>query len=154
MQDVLHACNFRMRLYFYRSGRFQHHELPERSRCCPMELEKAIRDTADASGRICNVSIQIGNEYIPVLHVDEARVVSRMICADHDCFTSHLYENGFEDSETNAKSANPLQQNSHEQQDVYEQNELWKLDFEYEQHADLGTPCFGTADAFGSELCF
>ena len=137
-----------MRLYFYQSGKFQHHELPTRSRCCPLQLEQAIRDTADASGRIHNVSIQIGKEYIPVLHIDEARVVSRMITADHDCFTGHLYENGFVDSETEAKSSDPLQQ------DLYEQNELWKLDFEYEQNADLGTPCFGSADAYASELIF
>lgn len=148
MQDILDTRYFRMRLYFYRNGRFQHHELPERSRCCPLELEKAIRGTADASGRIYNVSIQIGNEYIPVLHIDEARVVSRMISADHDCFTSHLYENGFVEAETKAKASD------HMQEDLHKQNELWKLDFEYEQHADLGTPCFGSADAYGSELCF
>jgi hypothetical protein len=127
-----------MRLYFYREGSFQHYELPTRTRCCALELEKAIRATADASGNINSVSIQIGNEYIPILHVDEARVVCRMITADHDCFTSHLYENGFAETKTNSCE--------HMQQDVYEQNELWKLEFEYEQHADLGTPCFGNSD--------
>jgi hypothetical protein len=132
-----------MRLYFYREGSFQHHELPTRSRCCPLELEKAIRATADASGQINSVSIQIGNEYIPIMHIDEARVVSRMITADHDCFTSHLYESGFTEAKTNTSE--------HMQQDLYDQNELWKLEFEYEQHADLGTPCFGSSDVFALE---
>jgi hypothetical protein len=132
-----------MRLYFYREGSFQHHELPTRSRCCPLELEKAIRATADASGQINSVSIQIGNEYIPILHIDEARVVSRMITADHDCFTSHLYESGFTEAKTNTSE--------HMLQDLYDQNELWKLEFEYEQHADLGTPCFGSSDVFALE---
>jgi hypothetical protein len=129
-----------MRLYFYREGRFQHHELPTRSRCCPLQLEQAIRAAADASGQINSVSIQIGNEYIPISHIDEARVVSRMITADHDCFTSHLYENGFVDPESNPRSCDEMPQ------DLYQQKELWKLEFEYEQNADLGTPCFGTSD--------
>lgn len=136
-----------MRLYFYRNGSFQHHELPTRSRCCPLELEKAIRATADASGKIQNVSIQIGNEYIPILHIDEARVVSRMITADHDCFTSHLYVNGFVDTETQTNPAANLRQN-----DMYEENELWKLEFEYEQHADLGNPCFGSSGAHDANV--
>lgn len=135
-----------MRLYFYRGGRFQHYELPTRRRCCPQELEKVIRAAADASGQINSVSIQIGNEYIPILHVDEARVVSRMITADHDCFTSHLYENGFVDMQDNPKSSDEVHQ------DLYEQKELWKLEFEYEQNADLGTPCFGTSDMHAVEF--
>jgi hypothetical protein len=141
-QDIQDKCTFKMRLYFYRGGSFQHHELPKRSRCCPLELEKAIRATADASGHINSVSIQIGNEYIPILHMDEARVVSRMITADHDCFTSHLYENGFAEEEEKKKSC------EHMQQDLHEENELWKLEFDYEQNADLGTPCFGSSDAY------
>ena len=129
-----------MRLYFFRGGSFQHHDLPPRSRCCPLAIESAIRAMADDSGRISSAIVRIGNEYIPIHHVDEARVVSRMIAADHDCFTGPLYANGFEDT---AKPA-PAQQ---VQQDVYVEKEMFKLECEYEQNADLGTPSFGCSKA-------
>ena len=125
-----------MRLYFFRGGCFQHHDLPPRSRCCPLAIENAIRGMADDKGRISTVSVRIGNEYVPIEHADEARVVSRMIAADHDCFTGPLYEKGFDDTAKPAPTQQALQ-------DAYADNEIFKLEFEYEQNADLGTPSFG-----------
>lgn len=129
-----------MQLYFFRGGSFQRHDLPARSRCCPLDIENAIRAMADDKGKISTVSVRVGNEYVPIEHTDEARVVSRMIAADHDCFTGPLYEKGFDDT---AKDT-PSQQ---VQQDLYADNEIFKLEFEYEQHADLGTPSFGNSKA-------
>jgi hypothetical protein len=67
-----------------------------------------------------------------------------MLTADHDCFVNHLYEKGFPEmtKKTNVKQT---------QRDSYEENEIFKLEFEYEQHADLGTPCFGSSDAYKDE---
>jgi len=134
-----------MRLYFYRGGRFEHHDLPPRSRCCPLAIENAIRAVADDKGGIATVSVRIGNEYVPIQHMDEARVVSRMIAADHDCFTSPLYDNGFDDKglDDNTKTERTKQV----QPDLYADNEIFKLEFEYEQNADLGTPSFGSSQA-------
>jgi hypothetical protein len=127
-----------MLLYFNRNGSFEPYELPHRSRCTPKDIEDAIRKVAHSSGQVSTVSIRVGNEYIPITHVDEARVVSRMITADHDCFVNHLYEKGFPEEATKSKINQP-------QKDLYEEKELWKLEFDYEQNADLGTPCFGAA---------
>ena len=126
-----------MLLYFYTDGSFQPYEMPSRSRCSAQAIENDIRKVARPNGEISTISIRIGNEYIPITHVDEARVVSRMMTADHDCFVSHLYEKGFEEQ---AKTPNPSTN-----QDAYDANELWKLEFDYEQNADLGTPCFGAS---------
>ena len=72
-------------------------------------------------------------------HVDEARIVSRMLVADHDCFTDHLYDKGFEPLESSKPACTAT--------DAYSANEIWKLEFEYEQNEDLGTPSFGSAQA-------
>lgn len=128
-----------MQLYFFRGGSYEHYDLPQRSRCCPRAIEAAIREMADRRGRITTVSVRIGNEYVPIEHRDEARMVSRMIAADHDCFTSHLYDKGFDESKAGpAEQALP---------DLYADNEIFKLEFEYEQNADLGTPSFGSSQA-------
>ena len=139
------VCNVNMRLYFNRNGRFEPYELPHRSRSNPKVIEDVIRKAAHSNGQISTVSIRVGNEYIPITHVDEARVVSRMLTADHDCFVSHLYEKGFPEMEKKPK----VEQT---QQDLYEENEIFKLEFDYEQHADLGTPCFGSSDAYRNEF--
>ena len=130
-----------MRLVLFRNGRFEAFGLDTRTRSDAKALEKAIRSFANAKGDIDCLSVQIGTEYIPVCHVDEARMLSRLLTADHDCFTDHFYENGFEEvrSSTAAPANTPA--------DAYKDNELWKLEFEYEQHADLGTPCFGSSKA-------
>lgn len=129
-----------MQLYFFRGGSFEHYDLPQRSRCCPLAIETAIREMADRRGRISTVSVRIGNEYVPIEHTHEARMVSRMIAADHDCFTSHLYDTGFDDN----SKAGPAEQAL---PDLYADNEIFKLEFEYEQNADLGTPSFGSSQA-------
>lgn len=129
-----------MQLYFFRGGSFEHYDLPQRSRCCPLAIETAIREMADRRGRISTVSVRIGNEYVPIEHMHEARMVSRMIAADHDCFTSHLYDKGFDDK----SKAEPAEQAL---PDLYTDNEIFKLEFEYEQNADLGTPSFGSCQA-------
>jgi hypothetical protein len=129
-----------MQLFFFRGGSFEHYDLPTRSRCCPRAIEAAIRGMADKRGRISTVSVRIGNEYVPIENMREARVVSRMIAADHDCFTSHLYDKGFVDE----SKAGPAQQAL---PDPYADNEIFKLEFEYEQNADLGTPSFGGSKA-------
>ena len=126
-----------MWLYFYIDGRFQPYEMPTRSRCSAQAIENDIRKVAHANGQISTISIRIGNEYIPITHVDEARVISRIMAADHDCFVSHLYEKGFEEV---VKTPNPT---TH--RDLYDENEIWKLEFEFEQNEDLGTPCFGAS---------
>jgi hypothetical protein len=123
-----------MWLYFYTDGKFQPYEMPTRSRCSAEAIENDIRKVAHANGNISTISIRIGNECIPITHVDEARIISRIITADSDCYVSHFYEKGFEEEE---KQKPPT--------DTYHEDELWKLEFDYEQHADLGTPCFGAA---------
>jgi hypothetical protein len=125
-----------MQLYFFRGGSFEHYDLPTRIRCCPRVIEAAIRAMADKRGRISTVSVRIGNEYVPIENMREARVVSRLIAADHDCFTSHLYDKGFEHSSTAEPAQQPLP-------DLYADNEIFKLEFDYEQNADFGTPSFG-----------
>ena len=125
-----------MWLYFFRGGSFEPYELPTRNRCNAEVIENDMRKAALPNGQINTISIRIGNEYIPITHVDETRVVSRMITADHDCVVSHLYEKGFPEEAKKSKI-------NQTQKDSYEENEMWKLDFEYEQNADLGTPCFG-----------
>lgn len=136
-----------MQLYFHRNGSFEHFELPTRSRCKAEDIEQAIRKVAHSNGQISTISVRVGNEYIPITHVDEARVVSRMITADHDCFVSHLYAKGFPE-----EVKKPRKKKTSE--DAYVDNEMWKLEFEYEQHADLGTPCFGSSDAYKDESVF
>ena len=130
-----------MRLLYFRDGRFQAYELEPRARSDVLAVEKAIRSFANDKGDISSICIQVGKEYIPICHVDEARVVSRMLTADHDCFTDHFYDKGFEDREssTPCPPATPL--------DAYDENHLWKLEFEYQQNEDLGTPCFGSSQA-------
>ena len=130
-----------MRLFFFRNGRLEHHELPSRSKCSAGDVEKAIRDEANRRGAISTVSIQVGNTYIPIAHADEARVVSQMIAADHDCFSSHFYEKGFVELEPSTKPRRWKKEKTH--QDLYADNDLHKLEFDYEQNADLGTPSFG-----------
>lgn len=129
-----------MQLYFFRGGSFQRHDLPPASRCCPLAIETAIRETADDSGRISTASVRIGTEYVPIEHMHEARIVSRMIAADHDCFTGPLYDKGFDDLSKTTPATEVLQ-------DLYVDNEMFKLEFEYEQNADLGTPSFGSSQA-------
>jgi len=133
-----------MLLYFFRGGRFEPYEFPTRSKNNAQVIEQDIRKLALPNGQIQSVSIRVGNEYIPLEHVDEARIISRIITADHDCFVSHFYEKGFDPDE---KDRNPKVH-----QDVYEENELWKLEFEYEQNADLGTPCFGASGAQNDDV--
>jgi hypothetical protein len=128
-----------MRLVYYRNGLFQAYDLPPRTRSNACAVEEAIRSFANENGDIRSISIRIGNETIPICHVDEARIVSRMLVADHDCFTDHLYDKGFEPLES-SKSASTAT-------DAYSANEIWKLEFEYEQNEDLGTPSFGSAQA-------
>jgi hypothetical protein len=144
-QHTHDAAEIKMRLYYYRNGSFEPYELPTRSRCSPEDIENAIRKVADKNGRISKISIRVGNEYIPIEHVDEARVVSRMLTADHDCFVGHLYAKGFPEEPKKAKIEEA-------QKDAYEENELWKLEFDYEQHPDLGDPCFGSSDAYKDEF--
>ena len=96
-------CIRTMRLFFFRNGRLEHYDLPSRSKCSASDVEKAIREMANRRGDISTVSIQVGNAYIPIAHVDEARVVSQMIAADHDCFSSHFYEKGFAEPEPTTK---------------------------------------------------
>ena len=133
-----------MRLFFFRNGRLEHYELPCRSKCSADDVEKAIREVATRRGDISTVSIQVGNAYIPLAHVDEARVVSQMIAADHDCFSSHFYEKGFE-PEPDTKPRRGKKGKTH--QDLYADNDIFKLEFDYEQNADLGAPCFGSSGA-------
>jgi hypothetical protein len=135
-----------MLLYFFRGGRFEPYEFPTRSKNNPEVIEQDIRKLALPNGQIQSVSIRVGNEYIPLEHVDEARIISRIITADHDCFVRHFYEKGFDPDE---KDRNP-KETLHE--DVYEENELWKLEFDYEQNADLGTPCFGASGAQNDDV--
>jgi len=135
-----------MLLYFFRGGRFEPYELPTRSRCTAEVIENDIRKAALENGQINTISIRIGNEYIPITHMDEARIVSRIMTADHDCFVAPFYENGFD---TQDKCVTPMQEMN---QDTYEENELWKLEFEYEQNADLGTPCFGTSGVHRDDI--
>ena len=134
-----------MRLLYFRDGRFQAYELEPRARSDVLAVEKAIRSFANDKGDISSICIQIGKEYIPICHVDEARVVSRMLTADHDCFTDLLYDNGIEPLET-SKTAAPANT-----PDAYHDNELWKLQFDFEQHQDLGTPSFGSSKAHADE---
>ena len=141
-QDVHAAVDSNMRLVQFLHGRFEACDmLPPRTRSDASTVEKAIRSFANEKGDICNISIHIGKEYIPICHVDEARVVSRMLTADHDCFTEHFYEKGFEPLEDN-KAVMPA---THP--DAYYDNEVWKLEYEYELNEDLGTPSFGSAKA-------
>ena len=130
-----------MRLVYFREGRWQAYDLEPRARSDAFAVEKVIRSFANDRGDVSSISIHIGREYIPICHVDEARVVSRMLTTDHDCFTDHFYEKGFEDlkSGTMPPPATPL--------DAYDENHLWKLEFEYQQNEDLGTPCFGSSQA-------
>ena len=137
-------CIRTMRLFFWRNGKSEHYDLPSRSKCSASDVEKAIREMANRRGDISTVSIQVGNAYIPIAHVDEARVVSQMIAADHDCFSSHFYEKGFPEPEPTAKPSPG--KGGGAQQDLYEASEMHKLEFEYEQHEDLGTPSFGSSD--------
>jgi hypothetical protein len=130
-----------MRLVEWVNGRFQAIDLEPRTRSSATAVEQAIRAFANEKGDICSISILIGTEYIPISHVDEARVVSRMLTADHDCFTKHLYDKGFEPLGT-SKPAAPANT-----PDAYDANDVWKLEFEYEQNEDLGTPCFGSSQA-------
>jgi hypothetical protein len=139
-----------MRLFFFRNGRLEHYELPSRSKCSADDVEKAIRDEANRRGAISTVSIQVGNAYIPIAHADEARVVSQMIAADHDCFSSHFYEKGFVEQEPSTKPKR--WKKSETQQDLYADNDLHKLEFDYEQNADLGTPCFGSSGAHADDV--
>jgi hypothetical protein len=128
-----------MRLVHFHNGRFQAYDLEPRTRSDASAVEQAIRSFANEKGDIWNISILIGNAYIPICHVDEARVVSRMLVADHDCFTNHLYDKGFEPLE--ASKPPPAST------DAYYANEVWKLEFDYEQNEDLGTPSFGSSKA-------
>ena len=75
---------FDMRLVFFRNGRFQAYELEPRAKSDVLAVEKAIRSFANDKGEISSICVHIGKEYIPICHVDEARVVSRMLTADHD----------------------------------------------------------------------
>jgi hypothetical protein len=129
-----------MRLLHYRNGRFHAYDLEPRTRSDAAAVEQAIRSFANESGDISSISILVGKERIPICHVDEARVVSRMLVADHDCFTDHLYEKGFEPCELSVDPPQLLH-------DPYYDNEVWKLEFEYEQNEDLGTPSFGSSHA-------
>ena len=129
-----------MRLLEFRNGRFIAHYLDQRTRSDASAVEQTIRSFANEKGDISSISILVGKERIPLCHVDEARVVSRMLVADHDCFTDHLYDKGFEPCEV---AVNPAQL----QHDPYHDNEIWKLEFEYQQNEDLGTPCFGSSQA-------
>ena len=131
----------KMRLVHFRNGRFQAYELEVRTRCSAAAVEQAIRSFANAKGDIDSISILIGNEYIPICHVDEARVVSRMLAADHDCFTDHLYDKGFEPLEIRQPAVPATDP------DAYYDNEIWKLEFEYQLNEDLGAPNFGSAKA-------
>jgi hypothetical protein len=135
-----------MWLYFSRGGRFERQELPTRSTNHARVIEDEIRKLALPNGQIDSISIRVGNEYIPLTHVDEARIVSRIITADHDCFVSHFYKNGFDPQE---RETIPKQK---VHADAYAEKELWKLEFDYEQNADLGTPCFGASGAHNDEL--
>jgi hypothetical protein len=62
-----------------------------------------------------------------------------MLVADHDCFTDHFYDKGFEPVEGSKSAPSST--------DAYNENEVWKLEFDYEQNEDLGTPSFGSAQA-------
>jgi hypothetical protein len=130
-----------MRLVQFRHGKFEAYDLPKRTRSDAAAVEQAIRSFANERGDISSISIHIGKEYIPICHVDEARVVSRMLTADHDCFTDHLYEKGFEPLEDRSDAAPAALS------EAYYEKEVWKLEFEYELNEDLGTPCFGSAKA-------
>jgi hypothetical protein len=134
-----------MRLVEWVNGRFQAINLEPRTRSSATAVEQAIRAFANEKGDICSISILIGREYIPICHVDEARVVSRMLSADHDCFTNHLYDKGFEPLEARQPAA-PANT-----PDAYHENEVWKLEFDYEQNQDLGTPSFGSSKAHAEE---
>jgi hypothetical protein len=127
-----------MRLVQFRNGRFQAYDLEPRTRSDASAVEQAIRAFANEKGDIWNISILVGNECIPICHVDEARVVSRMLVADHDCFTDHFYDKGFELETSKPPPAST---------DAYYANEVWKLEFDYEQNEDLGTPSFGSSKA-------
>jgi hypothetical protein len=129
-----------MRLLEFRNGRFIAHYLDPRTRSDASAVEQTIRSFANEKGDISSISILVGKERIPLCHVDEARVVSRMLVADHDCFTDHLYDKGFEPCEV---AVNPSQL----QHDPYYENEVWKLEFDYEQNEELGTPSFGSSQA-------
>lgn len=143
----MHDCTqIHMWLYFFRDGRFERHELPTRSKNHAQAIEDEIRKLALPSGHIQSISIRVGNEYIPLEHVDEARIISRIITADHDCFVSHFYKNGFDPQETDRTPKQTVRA------DAYEEKEIWKLEFDYEQNADLGTPCFGASGVHNDEL--
>jgi len=129
-----------MRLLHYRNGRFHAFFLEPRARSDAAAVEQVIRSFANEKGDISSISVLVGNERIPICHVDEARVVSRMLVADHDCFTHHLYDKGFKPCEV---AVNPSQL----QHDPYYENEVWKLEFDYEQNEELGTHCFGSSQA-------
>jgi len=130
-----------MRLLHYRNGRFHAYDLEPRTRSDAAAVEQAIRSFANERGDISSISVLVGNERIPICHVDEARVVSRMLVADHNCFTEHFYEKGFEPLEGSSERAPATAP------DAYLENEVWKLEFEYEQNEDLGTPSFGSSHA-------
>jgi hypothetical protein len=135
-----------MRLVHFRNGRFHAYDLEPRTKSNAKAVEEAIRSFANDKGEIYSISILIGKEYIPICNVDEARVVSRMLVADHDCFTEHFYEKGFEPLESSCADA-PANT-----PDAYHANEIWKLEFEYEQNEDLGAPCFGSAKAHEHDI--
>ena len=132
-----------MHLLEFRNGRFHAYNLEPRTRSDTSAVEQAIRSFANEKGDIDSISILVGNECIHICHVDEARVVSRMLTADHHCFTDHLYDKGFEPCEGISVTVNP----SELQHDAYYDNEVWKLDFQYEQNQDIGTPSFGSSKA-------
>jgi hypothetical protein len=143
MRDWIH-CN--MLLYVFRGGRFEPYVFPTRSESNPEVIEKDIRQLALPNGQIQCISIRIGNEYIPLEHVDEARIISRIVTADRDCFVRHFYEKGFDPHEKVRSQKQTVPQ------DVYEEKELFKLEFDYEQNADLGTPCFGASGAHKDDV--
>lgn len=143
MRDCVHP---NMSLYFFRDVRFEPYELPNRSESNPEVIENDIRKLALPNGQIKSICIRIGNEYIPLENVDEARIISRIVTADHDCFVRHFYEKGFDPLE---KDRIPKQE---VKKDMYQENELWKLEFDYEQNADLGTPCFGASGVHNDDL--
>lgn len=143
----MHDCtHLKMFLYFYRNGRFEPYELCTRSKGNAQAIENEIRKHALPNGQINTISMRVGNEYIPLTHVDEARIISRILTADHDCFVGHFYEKGFDPHEKDRIST----QNGH--QDTYEENEIWKLEFDYEQNAELGTPSFGASGVHSDDV--
>jgi len=142
---MMHRSRMMLQLFKYERSSFRPFMPSAQTHVSADAVEQWIARTADASGLLNRVCVEIHGTKIPLTHMAEARVVAALFAADHNDYVTHnLRYQAEEPVGAEDAGSGDLETDTSSESDP---DERYKLDAEYELNEDLEVNCFGPSHA-------